>query len=169
MKTEDFSDLEKLIAQHTRMIEEYKQRQRKAYDNRKHNRAAWRKFCEQPRSHSPLYDYMVRFKNPADSEALTFAMRFLALDPWFDQSGYIKEYFLKKLKNRQLTKKHINYLNDILLDAVEHRGQREFRQYCRLARKIATSTLIHHLEVIVNYAEPSARRSRAKLMLQTIC
>ncbi len=168
MKTEDFSDLEKLIAQHLRMIEEYKQRQRVAYDNRKRNPVAWRRFCEQPRPHSPLYDYMMRFENPADIEATTFAMRFLALDPWFDQSGYIKEYFLHKLKKRQLTQKHIDYLNDILLDAVEHRGQREFRRYCRLARKIATSTLTHHLEVMVNYAEPSARRSRAKLMLQTI-
>ncbi len=74
---------------------------------------------------------------------------------------------LRKIKRSSLTKNHSNRLRSVLHLAVENRGSREYKAYCRLAVVIADKKLISTLETTINYGE-GARKSRAELMLQYI-
>ncbi len=58
-------------------------------------------------------------------------------------------------------------LRDVVVDAVNRRGTREFKYYGRLAAAIADDGLRTLLDAIAS-SDPSARASRARLMLARI-
>ena len=99
--------------------------------------------------------------------AAVFVIAFLEVDPLFFRSGYIKEEMLRKIKRSPLTPSQSDRLRSVLHHAVENRGSREFKGYCRLAAVIADEKLIGALETAAQYGE-GARKSRAELMLQYV-
>src|SRR5262245_27006935 len=100
-------------------------------------------------------------------DLLEFAVCFLEVDPWFYRSGYLKQIFLSRLKRSDLDEAIKGRLRMVLLDAVDRRGTREFRYYCRLAAVIGDEDLVAVLEK-ASESSGGAVASRAKLMLSTI-
>jgi hypothetical protein len=85
----------------------------------------------------------------------------------FFRSGYIKEEIIRKIKRSQLTSKQVERLLYVLERAVENKGTREYRRYCRLAPSIATQKFINYLNNVYKYGD-GKRKSRAELMLKYI-
>jgi uncharacterized protein (TIGR02996 family) len=71
-----------------------------------------------------------------DAAALETAVAFLEADPWFFRSGYAKESLIRFLCRLELAQEHVARLRRVVLAAVDGRHRREFRSYCRLARKV---------------------------------
>ncbi|WP_339074642.1 hypothetical protein [Teredinibacter turnerae] len=139
--------------------------------NRSKDLIGWKRACEKFHSYvSPMDKYIdiaYEEKCYSDFELLEFAICFLEVDPLFFRSGYVKEELLRKLKRTELNVGQIKRLNAVLEDAVDSRGSREFRAYCRLAAMIASEKLISSVGVIAKYGNNS-RKSRANLMLSYI-
>lgn len=159
-----FQQEEKEIARlHARVHETFNQK----------NRAPekWKLACKEFHSYmsaiDEYIDYAYREIQYTDPALLEFAISFLEVDPFFFRSGYIKAELLRKLKRSDLNAKHIMRLNVVLEDAIDRRGSREFKAYCRLAAIIATPKLIYILENAAEHGEAS-RKSRAKLMLNHV-
>lgn len=93
-----------------------------------------------------------------------FAITYLEADPVYFRSGYVKEDMLAKLRKAELNTNQIIRLLSILKDAVENRGAREFKRYCKLAMKIANNDLIEFLHIKAKSINTSVK-SRAKLMI----
>jgi len=79
------------------------------------------------------------------SNAIEAAVQFLEVNPYFFRSGYIKEKILTKLKNADLSKSQLERLYKVLLNIVDKHYCREFRYYCKLARKIKTQKFLKNL------------------------
>ncbi len=119
---------------------------------------------------SPIDEYINQAyeeERYSDPELLEFAICFLEVNSLFFRSGYIKEEILRKLKRTELKAKQVKRLNAVLEHAVDHRGFREYKCYCRLAAFIGTQSLIQAVETAAKYGKGS-RKSRAKLMLEYI-
>ena len=131
---------------------------------------AWRRACEDFHSYRSLLDpYVERVygeTNFKDQETIEFVISFLELDPRFFRSGYIKEAMLQKMGRAKLGPKQLTRLRAVLIDAVERRGGREFRRYCRLAAQICDGALRSELRSLS--AEGDSVASRAKLMLRYV-
>lgn len=138
------------------------------YKERGKNLSAWKDACSAFRSHvsgiDPLIDRVYEDSELIDQELIEFAITFLELNPMFFRSGYIKEEMLRKLKRSSLSEKQCERLRTILIDAVNNRGTREFRRYCRLLPKISNSKLIDVLETVKKFGE-GPRKHRASVML----
>jgi len=76
-----------------------------------------------------------------DLDALEMAVEFLEADPYFFRSGYIKEKLLRYVRRYTLTPEHMNRLQRIVLNVVDRHFCREFREYCKLARKLNSAEL----------------------------
>ena len=141
------------------------------FRNRNNNKSAWEDACSEFHTYnSAIYPYVDRLyseKEIRDPDIIEFVITFLELDPKFFRSGYIKEEMLRKLKRAALNEKHKKRLRNILCDAVEKRGSREFRRYCRLAPIIAENGLIECIEKSATNSNNKIK-SRAKLMLKYI-
>lgn len=131
---------------------------------------AWRRACENFHSYESALDpYLERVSNDTDfkdQETIEFVISFLELDPRFFRSGYIKESMLPKIARAELTPKQLMRLRAVLLDAVDRRGGREFRRYCRLAVRIWDDNLLSKLRSLSKKGDSAA--SRAKLMLHSV-
>ena len=66
------------------------------------------------------------------------ALLFLEVDPWFFRSGYLKQRLLRALKGAALNPAEIERLNGIFLRVIDSRDRREFKEYCRLAARLAS-------------------------------
>lgn len=107
-----------------------------------------------------------RLKN-GDARGVKMAIEFLEADPWFFRSGYIKANIARFLKRVTLSSQQVRRLEKVLLKIVDDRNTQEFRNYCRLARVIATPALVEALrERLTN--EKDHCRLRAMWMLFTI-
>jgi hypothetical protein len=102
-----------------------------------------------------------------DKNLLEFVVCFLEVDPWFDGSGYLKQIFLTRVKRSDLNEAIKERLRRVLLDAVNRRGTREFKYYCRLAAVIGDEGLVAALEKASDNNDGAVAR-RAKMMLGTI-
>ncbi len=130
----------------------------------------WRRACESFHSYeSQLDPYLKRvFDDPdyKDQETIEFIISFLEIDPRFFRSGYIKEEMLRKIGRAELNSKQTGRLRAVLLDAVERRGGREFRRYCRLAGQIFDDKLATELRR--HSSDNDSVGSRSKMMLQYV-
>ena len=129
---------------------------------------AWRSACENFHSYESALDrYLERVFSDTDfkdQETIEFVISFLELDPRFFRSGYIKEAMLQKIGRAALRPKQLTRLRAVLLDAVDRRGGREFRRYCRLAAHICDDNLLSELQILSS--EGDSAGSRAKMMLR---
>lgn len=103
-----------------------------------------------------------------DPAAIEKAIEFLDADPYFHGSGYIKIDLLKLLKNVVLNKKQIIQLQDILIRVITKPSRQEYRDYCRLARKIFDAAFYDQVQEIIQQSNDSQAVSRAQLMLNAI-
>jgi hypothetical protein len=135
------------------------------------SRLEWEAACKAFHSfESTLDPYIERACNDErydDSDLLEFVVCFLEVDPWVFRSGYLKQVFLTRLKRSRLDSVTRRRLLSVLLDAVERRGGREFRYYCRLAAAIADQGTVDALAITLAKTN-GAKANRAKLMLEAI-
>jgi hypothetical protein len=113
-----------------------------------------------PPSFWDAYDALKRGDPSGAEEALAF----LEADPWFFRSGYIKEKLLLRLTRLDLTSKQTARLRDVVLNAVDSRDRREFRRFCRLARRVDSPDLRAALERRLSSPDPGVQR-RARWVL----
>jgi hypothetical protein len=71
-----------------------------------------------------------------DTAYLEPLIAFLEADPIFFQSGYAKEWIIRRLKRVALTRRQRDRLQDVVVGVVRTRDCREFRGYCQLARQV---------------------------------
>lgn len=133
------TDFRELIKSEAEIIARLHRRVYETCLNRKKDKQSWEKACLAFHSYTSELNYFLNRvyseKEYADAELLEFVIVFLELNPMFFRSGYIKEEILRKIKRLRLTKKQADRLRNVLYDAVECRGTREFKAYCRLAVK----------------------------------
>jgi hypothetical protein len=132
---------------------------------------AWRQACEAfhafRSSLDPLFERAFQEITYCDKALIEFVICFLEVDPRFFRSGYIKQVILTRLKRSVLCEHDQRRLRGVCIDAVNRRGGREFKYYCRLAAVIADDLLITQLEDAGGGA-PAARTARARVMLARI-
>jgi hypothetical protein len=113
-----------------------------------------------------FWDDVARLEK-GDVEALETAIQFLEADPYFDRSGYVKADLLRLIKRLPLTSEQAERLRAVVIDAVERRGGREFRAYCRLARRLDGPELREALSRQATSGDADIRR-RAGWMLHVL-
>ncbi len=132
---------------------------------------AWRQACKAfhafRSSLDPLFERAFQEKIYCDKTLIEFAISFLEVDPRFFRSGYIKQIILTRIKRSVLCESDRRRLRGVCIDAVNYRGGREFKYYCRLAAALADDLLITQLEGATGGA-PTARTARARIMLARI-
>jgi hypothetical protein len=113
----------------------------------KHNQL-WAEACE--RFHSS-YDGLafpggleqeLNLLKRGDPEAVEMAVRYLEADPWFFRSGYIKEELLQALRRIDLTDDQSERLRSVILERITKGSGREFRRYCRLAKRLMNAAFV---------------------------
>ena len=105
--------------------------------------------------------YLLFDGRPADLEPL---VGFLERDPWTFGSGYSKADAIRFLKRAPLDDTAKQRLRRVVLNAVDGRDRREFRHYCKLARKVDAPDLRAALRERMTGNDPNVRR-RAGWML----
>lgn len=105
-----------------------------------------------------------------NTEGLEIAISFLEADPWFFRSGYIKAdilHLICALPKTNISPEDQSRLQRIVIAAVDFRDRREFRWYCKLARKVVSRSLITQLEERLSHADSNIRR-RARWALSAV-
>jgi hypothetical protein len=97
-------------------------------------------------------------ETPATEPGITF----LEADPWFFRSGYAKQRLLRLLAGQAyIAAADRQRLRAVILAVVDGRSRREFRFYCRLARRVASPELRGALaEKLAAPAERTRRHAR---------
>lgn len=102
-----------------------------------------------------------------NSSALPMAVEFLEADPWFFRSGYVKADLIRFITQIELKQVYVSRLQQVVVDAICSRDRREFRSYCRLARKVVSLSLRQELEALQTSSSESVRR-RAKWVIEAL-
>ena len=89
-----------------------------------------------------------------DASKLGMAVAFLEADPWVFGSGCVKEDFIQAIKHIELPPVYVTRLQNVVLSIVDRRDGREFRDYCRLARKVDAPELRTQLKHRLTRAQP---------------
>jgi hypothetical protein len=76
---------------------------------------------------------------------LEVAVAFLEADPWFFSSGYAKAELIRLINRFKLSIHLKKRLQKVVLAAIEIGDRREFRSYCRLAKKIYSPNFRYQL------------------------
>ena len=127
---------------------------------------AWRDATAQlraalERAYPPTFFDSLEAVKQGKRSGLDEVIDFLEADPWFFRSGYVKATALRAIKRVPLEPDEAERLRRVILDIVERRDRREFRDYCRLARHLATPGFRSKVEERVTSADPAvARRAR---------
>ena len=160
-----------LIQREAKVIAELHQNIHITFKNRSNDRETWSRACEKFHSYvssmSVFIDRVYNEKEFQDEEIIEFGITYLELDPFYFRSGYIKEEILTKIKRSRLSKKQIKRLRSVLLNAVERRGSKEYKYYCRLAGFIADENFIDQLLLTESVSNKKIKYRSGK-MLKTI-
>jgi hypothetical protein len=103
----------------------------------------------------------------SDADAIETAVVFLEVDPWFFRSGYMKEELIRRLNRLELSGAVVSRLRHVVVAAVDRSDRREFRRYCRLARRVDSLELRQALRERCASPEAGVRR-RAAWMLAAV-
>lgn len=95
------------------------------------------------------------------------AVAFLEADPWFHSSGYTKATVIRYLKPPILTPEYKKRLRPVVLNVVDTRDDRDFRIFCRLARKVDAPALREQLTARLTSSNADIRR-RARWVLEAL-
>lgn len=99
-----------------------------------------------------------------DGEWRENAVTYLEVDPVYFRSGYDKAQLLRYLKRAELGADHKRRLRKVALRAVEKARSVEFRQYCQLATRLASTEMLDGLSRLAESPDASVGR-RAGWML----
>lgn len=102
-----------------------------------------------------------------DASGLESIVAFLEADPIFYGTGYLKENLSRLLRDLDIPTKYVLRLQAVFLSIVDRRDGREFRAYCRLARKVDSPELRNGLTRQLTHTEPNVRR-RARWVLEVL-
>lgn len=102
-----------------------------------------------------------------DSASLMSVLAFLEADPWYFRSGYARSRALKAVTRVPLPPDVVSRLQEVVLDAVDGRDRREFRWYCRLARRVLSPEFEAALRERLTSDDPGVQR-RARWVLEAI-
>lgn len=102
-----------------------------------------------------------------DPTGMEGAVSFLEADPWFYRTGYIKSKLIRYIKQPLLTPNYVKRLQQVVLSVVDKRDDRNFRDYCRLARKVDSPELREGLTRRLTHTDTNVRR-RAKWVLEAL-
>ena len=119
------------------------------------------------RAWPPDFWYALERLPTGDPAAIESATLFLEADPWFQRSGYAKAEIIRRLNRLRLSREIEQRLRAVVLDVARGRDRREYRAYCRLARKVASPELGAQLEMLAVSGDAALRR-RARWMLDAI-
>ncbi len=78
----------------------------------------------------------VRKRRTGDAASLESVVSFLEADPYFFRSGYTKAWLIRGIKPPMLTPAYQKRLQQVVLALVDKRDDRDFRAFCKLARKV---------------------------------
>ncbi len=165
------TNYQSIITQEAEVMSQLHKRIHETFKNRGKDLKTWEKACEEFHQYvskiDPFLDRVYEEQVYIDKELQEFIISFLEINPMFFRSGYIKEEILRKIGKSPISLKHKERLRQVLIDAVENRGTREFKRYCRLAIYIANPEFCSYLINTSAYGK-GARKSRAKLMLNYV-
>lgn len=165
------TDFASIILEESKTISELNADIHRTFLNRDKDRETWSRACAKFHEYVPKFNcYLENIYGKDkldDQEAIEFSLVFLEKDPKFFRSGYIKEEILTRIKRSELSDKQHRRLLAILLDAINRRGSKEFKYYCRVAGFIADLEFIQTLNHIAATSSGD-RKGRAKRMLMTI-
>ena len=102
-----------------------------------------------------------------DASGLESAISFLEADPYFFRSGYVKAWLIRAIKPPMLKSEYRQRLQTVVLNLVDRRDDRDFRAYCRLARKVDVPKLREQLTRRLTHSDPNVRR-RAGWVLEAL-
>lgn len=102
-----------------------------------------------------------------DRAVIEDAIRFLETDPYFFRSGYLKGDLLRYLGRASLDPYQEDRLRAVVLARVSGPSRREFRRYCRLARRLSTPEFVARLQELAS-EEPGTAARHANWVLQAI-
>ena len=102
-----------------------------------------------------------------DASGLESIVAFLEADPIFYGTGYLKEGLSRLLRDVELPSNYVSRLQAVVLSVVDRRDGREFRAYCRLARKVDSPELREQLTRRLTQDDPNVRR-RARWVLEAL-
>lgn len=91
-------------------------------------------------------------------------LAFLEADPFFFRSGYAKSEVIRGLKRAALTAEQMSRLRNVVLSVIDKGFRREFRDYCRLARRVQNAEWLREVEARL-LAEDEGRAVRARWVL----
>ncbi len=103
-----------------------------------------------------------------DPKTIDVAIAYLKADPYFFRSGYIKQKIALLLKQASLSPDQIKQLHEVIIEALQKNGRREFLEYCRLARKISNQTFKNQIENIIEQSDSAKTVYRAHRLLHII-
>lgn len=102
-----------------------------------------------------------------NAAAVEDAIRFLEADPYFFRSGYLKADLLRYLARVPLAEQQEARIREVVLARVNGPTRREFRRYCRMARRLSTPELVARLRTVAE-SEPGTAARHARWVLQAI-
>ncbi|HIN63598.1 MAG TPA: tetratricopeptide repeat protein, partial [Candidatus Obscuribacterales bacterium] len=102
-----------------------------------------------------------------ESLHLDAAITFLEIDPWFFRSGYIKADLLRIICRLTLSATDAQRLRSVVLAAIDFRDRREFRWFCKLARRVTTKEFKTEVENRIQVEDKGIQR-RARWVLSAI-
>jgi hypothetical protein len=109
-------------------------------------------------AYPPGFETIYERLREGNAAALVDAIEFLEADPWFFRSGYIKAKLVRLIKRWPLTPVQADRLRAVVVRVVDGRDRREFRDYCRLARRLDGPELRAALERRLTHPEEGVRR-----------
>jgi tetratricopeptide (TPR) repeat protein len=102
-----------------------------------------------------------------ETETVDIAISFLESDPWFFRTGYIKADLIQYVRRMKLSPQQMERLRGVVLNAIDSRDRREFRSYCKLAKRMYSNSLQKEVEKRVSSDDAGVRR-RARWVLSAI-
>ena len=113
-----------------------------------------------------FWEDLVKLRS-GDASGLESAIAFLEADPVFYRTGYAKTKITRAIKPSMLTPAQAARLRFVALSIVDRRDDRDFRAFCRLARKADAPELHDQLRQRLTSTDPNVRR-RAHWMLDAL-
>jgi hypothetical protein len=96
-----------------------------------------------------------------DDDTIDTVIIFLAADPYFFRSGYLKQVILRRLKQAPLTQQQKAKLQTLVLDAITQPHRFQFADYARLATAIASADFLATVEALSTSENNDGIRQRA--------
>lgn len=109
-------------------------------------------------AHPPGFLTSYELLKGRDPAGIEVAVAFLEADPWSFRTGYLKVDIIRYLIRLELEPSHCQRLQKVVLASVVGRDRREFRSYCRLARKVDSPELRNQLLALLEDDDSNVRR-----------